>query len=130
DQDHATVLSATIIGTDKSGIVRLTLPRQIPDGTNVRLESGRKYATTGHVLYSVQRGDSHIVTIQTDPDERRQDVRIAATEDAQVVSMEPKRAPVNCTACVVDVSKSGIGLVTNVYIPRDILLKITLAEGI
>ena len=33
-------------------------------------------------------------------------------------------APVDCVACVCDVSKSGLGLITRVHIPRDILLKI------
>lgn len=121
-------LTGAIAGTEKNGILRLVLRSALSEGTAVRLESGHNYVATGRVLYSLPSGNSHYVTIQTEESERRREPRISVAEDAHIVSMEPQRAPINCAACVADVSKSGIGLIGNVYVPKDILLKITLEE--
>jgi hypothetical protein len=122
-------LAGTINGVDLSGVLRVSLRRPLSEGTTVLVEAGGRYSTTGRVLYSLQHGDRHYATIGIQADERRREDRISVAETAQILSLQP-HAPVNCRARVADVSKSGIGLITPIRIPRSVLLKVVLEGAI
>src|SRR5438874_5951477 len=109
-------LDAVMSGTD-NGILRIALHRPLEEGTIVRIAAGQKYSTTGCVLYSLPYHGLHYATISVQENGRRKEARIKVAEAAHVVSLEP-RAPIDCHACVADVSKSGIGLITSVYMTR------------
>lgn len=122
-------LDASVSGTDRNGILRIALRRPLEEGSIVRIASGDKYSTTGRVLYSLPRDGFHYATIGIDPVNRRKETRIQVAENAFVRSMQPV-APIECHVCVADVSKSGMGFIAPVYIPRDLLLKIVLDSAI
>ena len=122
-------LDASMSGTDNNGILRIALRRSLEEGTIVRIAAGQKYSTTGRVLYSLPYAGLHYATISVEENGRRKEARIKVAEAAHVVSLEP-RAPIDCHACVADVSKSGLGLIMPVYMTRDVLLKITLDSAI
>ncbi len=124
------VLSAAINGTDRNGVFRLSLRQPLAEGTTVRIAAGENYRATGRVLYSLPYKGWHYATIRILQDERRRDVRINISEPAQIISLQPELAAIECQASVSDVSKSGIGLVMSTPIPRDVLLKIVLDSAI
>lgn len=130
DAEEGSRIAGFINGADRNGILRLSLPCALPEGAAVRLDAGPRYSAAGRVLYSLLLAGVHYVTIQTETAEQRREPRIKLAEDARLVSMDPQRALLNCGARVVDVSKSGIGLLTPVEVAREILLKITLREAI
>src|SRR5437763_9353395 len=125
---QADALGAAMSGTD-NGILRIALRRPLEEGALVRIAANQKYSTIGRVLYSLPYDGLYYATISVQENGRRKEARIKVAETAHVVSLEP-RAPIDCHACVADVSKSGIGLITSVYMMRDLLLKIVLGSAI
>jgi hypothetical protein len=126
--EHPDALDAAMSGTD-DGILRIALRRPLEEGSIVRIAAGQKYSTTGRVLYSLPYDGLHYATISVPENGGRKEARIKVDEAAHVVSLEP-HAPIDCHAWVADVSKSGIGLITSVYMTRDLLLKIVLGSAI
>ena len=125
----ADTLSAAISGTDRNSVLRLELERPLPEGAVVRINAGRHYSTTGQVLYSLPYRGLHYATIGVQKDERRRESRIKVAETARVMSLQAHES-VNCRAYVANVSKSGIGLVTEVRVSKGVLLKVTMNSAI
>ena len=125
----ADALPAAISGTDRNSVLRLEVRRPLPEGAVVRISAGRNYSTTGQVLYSLPYRGLHYATIGIQQDEKRRESRIKVSETARVTSLHAHES-VDCRAHVADVSKSGIGLVTEVRISRGVLLKVVMNSAI
>ena len=122
-------LPAAISGTDRNSVLRLEVRRPLPEGAVVRISAGRNYSATGRVLYSLPYRGLHYATIGVQQDEKRRESRIKVSETARVTSLHAHES-VDCRAQVANVSKSGIGLVTEVRISRGVLLKVVMNSAI
>ena len=109
--------------------MRLALQQRLEEGAVVRIAAGRNYSTTGRVLYSLPHHGLHYATVGVQEDERRRETRIKVAEAAHLSSLQA-HAAIDCRAAVANVSRSGIGLTTDVRIERDLVLKVVLYSAI
>jgi hypothetical protein len=120
---------ALITSLGGGGILRVRVPRSLPEGTRVQVHAGLENSGTATVLYSVGANDQYWATIQIHRDDRRREPRIAVNTIARIVVFHSSLT-IAADARVTDVSKSGLGLITDQPIPRDAMLKIVLDGAI
>jgi hypothetical protein len=117
---------ACITSLSGGGIIRVRVPQKLSEGRRIRVQAGPTYSATATVLYSVGSNNDYWATIKIDQDDRR-DVRIAVKGEARVVLCDSSQTVV---ADVTDVSKSGLGFVTDCNIPRHVSVKIVLQGAV
>ncbi len=120
---------ALIIGLSGGGVVRVRVPRELPEGTRIQLQAGAEQLGTATVLYSVGSNGHHWATIQIHREDRRRDPRIAVNTEARLIVFH-STLKITVQALVADVSKSGLSLITEQPIPREVLLKVVLKGAI
>jgi hypothetical protein len=127
--DESNPFPAWIASLDAGGIVRVMVPRELPEGTRIQVHSGPEYSAPATVLYSVGSNDRHWATIQMHREDRRRQPRIVVDTDARMI-LQHAGASSAVNARVTDVSKSGLGLMTDQIVASDTPLKIILDGAI
>ncbi len=127
--DEPNSFPALIASIGGGGIVRVQMPYELPEGTRLQVCNGPQDLGTATVLYSVGSNDQHWTTIQIHRDDRRRDPRIPVNTSARLVIFHSSLTIV-ADARVTDVSKSGLGLVTDRPVPLHAMLKVVLDGAI
>lgn len=120
---------AVITSLSEGGIVRVRVPCTLPEGARVEIHAGLDHPGVGTVLYSIGANDQHWATIQIHRDDRRREPRIPVDTSARIVVFHSGMT-LTADARITDVSKSGLGLVTDLAVPCNVLLKVILAGAI
>lgn len=127
--DRRTTVAAFVNGFDAGGNLKVAVAEGLIDGSRVMIDAGHQYSALGMVLSTADEDDKHYATIRIDGDERRRNQRITVNTTAHIVAIHPNM-PVDTDARVTDVSRSGIGIFTDVYIPPDTLLRVVMDGAI
>jgi hypothetical protein len=121
-------VEARVISLDSDGIVRVKVPRKLSEGKRVQVRTGPECSTAATVLYSVGEDTEHWATIKVDPENRRES-RIPVNASGRLILPHSNPA-IAMDALITDVSKSGLGLQTDDFIPVPKPVKIVLDCGI
>lgn len=91
--------------------IKLRLPTPVHDGEPVEVELAPGFHEKGHILYCRKQSDGFDVVVELRRDNQRKEVRVEDSKAALLCDLEtsPGRG---VTAEVVDLSESGLGVVT------------------
>src|SRR5260370_42626145 len=83
--DEPDTFPAWITSLDGGGIVRVRVPRELPEGMRIEVRASPEYSGTATVPYSVGSNGQHWATIQIHQENRRREPRIAVNTKARLV---------------------------------------------